>query len=240
MHPYYEKNKKKFRKEMDGFLRLIARELEEATGQKYKSLLEEIWACYERDFLENFPYIGGSKSSGTKNLTGAYCFVAMGEVCRKTFGMSLEDWGFLTTTCYRRYFEKIPKGLAELAGRMMMRHPGIVNRMLKKKDAKNAANAAKYPGSFETQIQPPTAEYPAVYYMTVCPLANFARKYGYMDYMPYICNLDYVMFEVLQVPFYREKTCAAGDGCCDFKIKANAPVQRAWPCHGRTPGDPLK
>ena len=27
-------------------------------------------------------------------------------------------------------------------------------------------------------------------------------KYGYEEYMPYLCNLDYVMFRVLGAPLY--------------------------------------
>ena len=239
MHPYYNDNRKKFRKEMNGFLSLIRKELEEKTGEDYTILIEKIWNVYQSGMLENFPYIGGDQSSGTHNLTGAFVFVAMGEVCRKEYGMTLEDWGYLTTLCYRRYFDKIPGWLAILAGKLFKK-TRLVNKMLKMKDKKNAENAKKYPGSFETKTQQPTEECPANYHTLVCPLANFAKDYGYMDYMPYLCNLDYVMFERIQVPFYREHTCADGDGYCDFKMKAGAPVNSSWPCHQLTEGDPLK
>ena len=239
MHPYYEKNQQKLKKAMDGYLKLIAPELTDATGQPYPQLLEQIWTCYRQDFLERFPYIGGDKASGTRNLTGAYVFVAMGEVCRNSYGMTLEQWGKLTTECYQRFFARIPGFLTRLAGKLMGK-PKLIYKLLQKKDQKNAANAARNPGSFVTQVQPPTQEYSAIYHTKVCPLCNFARDYGYMEYMPYLCNLDYVMFAALQVPFYREKTCAAGDDCCDFKMKPGAPINPAWPCHSLTPGDPLK
>ena len=239
MHPYYAENKKKFRKEMNGFLHLIQKELEDAAGIPYARLLEEIWTCYEEQFLEHFPFIGGDKSSGTRNLTGAFQFVAMGEVCRKSYGMTLEQWGYLTTLCYQRYFEKIPPFVAKLMGKLLQ-NTGLVTRLLRRKDEKNAANAARNPGSFVTRVQPPMKDYPVIYNTEVCPLCNFARDMGYMEYMPYICNLDYVMFGAMGVPFYREKTCAAGDGCCDFKLKPGAPIQPSWPCHSLTPGDPLK
>ena len=239
MHPYYADHRKKFKKAMNGYLKLISKELEAATHRPYPELLEEIWTCYENDFLENFPYIGGDKASGTRNLTGAFMFVAMGEVCRKSYGMTLEQWGFLATQCYERYFARIPGFLAKLMGRLMGKTK-LVTKMLLKKDVKNAANAAENPGSFVTRVQPPTKEYPVIYHTVVCPLSNFAKEHGYMEYMPYLCNLDYVMFAAIGVPFYREKTCAAGDGCCDFKMKPGAPVNPAWPCHSLTPGDPLK
>ncbi len=55
-------------------------------------LLEEIWTYYEENLLEFFPYIGGDDVSGTSNLTGAYCFVAMGEVMKK-YGIEIHEAG---------------------------------------------------------------------------------------------------------------------------------------------------
>lgn len=238
MHPYYEKNQARLKKELEHWLKPVGPELEQRTGCRFSDLLEQIWECYRSQMLERFPYIGGDKSSGTRNLTGAYSFVAMGVVCRQ-YGLSLEEWGQLTTTAYQRFFEQFPAVVRRLAG-SLIRRPALVRKMLQKKDAKNAANAAENPGSFVTRVQPPTEEYPVIYHMTVCPLADFARRYGYMEYMPYLCNLDYAMFAALNVPFYREKTCAAGDGFCDFKLRPGAPVVPAWPCHGLDPDDPLK
>ena len=238
MHPYYMEKKAKLKKEMDGYLSLISEELEQETGKPYKELLNEVWEYYEANMLENFPYIGGDKASGTKNLTGAYAYVALGVVCRK-YGMTLERWGYLCVLSYQRLFRKIPKFARNLAGKLFGK-TNLVIKMLRKKDAKNAANAAENPGSFVTQVQEPTAEYPVIYHTKVCPLADFAAKYGYNEYIPYICNLDYAMFGELNVPFYREHTCADGDGYCDFKMKSDAPVVPAWPCHAADRNDPLK
>ncbi len=237
MHEFYAANQAKFKKDMDQLLKPIADELIKETGRTYPQLFEEVWDYYRSELLEKFPYIGGNQVSGTRNLTGAYCYIALGVVCRK-YGVSLERWGYLITLAYERYFDKIPNSIKKLTG-MLLSKPKLVNKMLRKKDAKNAANARKNPGSFETQTQEPTAEYTTIYHTTVCPLANFAKEYGYMEYMPYICNLDYVMFASFGLPFYREKTCAAGDGCCDFKFKPGAPIVPAWPCHATDENDPL-
>ena len=42
--------------------------------------------------------------------------------------------------------------------------------------------------------------------------------------MPYLCNLDYVMFGVLGVPLYRRHTCFADGDYCDFSLKPGAPL----------------
>ena len=112
----------------------------------------------------------------------------------------------------------------------MYKSPKLLNKILLKKDAKNAANAAKNPGSFETETQIlPEAGYDFSYHNLVCPLSNFARKYGYEEYMPYLCNLDYVMFGVLGAPLYREHTCFEDGDYCDFKLKIGAKPLSYWP-----------
>ena len=74
VHEYYAANRDKLKKGMDRFLSLVAPELEKESGKKYAKVFEEIWDYYERHLLERFPYVGGDKVSGTRNLTGAYYF----------------------------------------------------------------------------------------------------------------------------------------------------------------------
>ena len=62
----------------------------------------------------------------------------------------------------------------------------------------------------------------------VCPLSNFAKQYGYEAYMPYLCNLDYVMFGMLGAPLFRSRTCFEDD-FCDFKLKLGAKPLSYWP-----------
>ena len=50
-----------------------------------------------------------------------------------------------------------------------------------------------------------------------------------MTYMPYLCNLDYVMFGAFGVPLFREHTCFEDGDYCDFKLKINAQPMVYWP-----------
>lgn len=232
MHEYYAQNKDKLKRGMDTYLSLIAPELEADSGQPYAILFEETWSYYEQNLLERFPYIGGDSVSGTANLTGAYYFVAMGEVLRR-YGASMETIGRRMVQSYERYTAKIPAFARKLAARAV-NSPRLARtlftRAFQKKDRKNAANAALNPGSFETQTMvPPEEGYDFSYHNLVCPLARFARAHGYEEYMPYLCNLDYVMFDMLGVPLYREHTCFEDGDYCDFKVKCGAKVLAPWP-----------
>ena len=155
MHEYYQKNRCKLKKEMNRYFRLIRKELEKIFSKDYGQITEEIWTIYENEMLENFPYIGGDAVSGTKNLTGVYFFVAFA-LAAKPYGLSTEEWGHLTTTCFERFHAQKPAFIMKMAGKLMMR---FGTKMLHKKDSVNAANAAKYPGSFETKTQMPDTDY---------------------------------------------------------------------------------
>ncbi len=228
MHEYYRKKAPLLRKAMNGFLKPISAELENKSGKPYAVLFDEIWAHYENSMLENFPYIGGDTVSGTKNLTGAYCFVSMGEVLRR-YGVSLEEVGHLMVLAYERKFNGMP-GIVKAIAHKSFTNVKSLNRKYRKKDAQNAANAAKYPGSFETKTMiPPERGYDFSYHNLVCPLSEFAKVHGYEEYMPYLCNLDYVMFGVFGVPLFREHTCFEDGDYCDFKLKINAEPLPYWP-----------
>ena len=228
MHAYYRKNAPKLKKAMNGLLKPIAEELEQYSAKSYAAVLEEIWQHYEKNMLERFPYIGGDDVSGTKNLTGAYCFVSMGEVLKR-YGVSLEEIGHLMVLAYERKFNGMP-GIVKAIAHKSFTNVKSLNRKYQKKDAQNAANAAQYPGSFETKTMiPPEAGYDFSYHNLVCPLSNFAKAHGYEEYMPYLCNLDYVMFGAFGVPLFREHTCFADGDYCDFKLKIDAEPLPWWP-----------
>lgn len=228
MHEYYAKKAPKLKKAMNSLLKPIAGELEKLSGKSYTAIFSDIWDHYEKNMLENFPYIGGDDVSGTGNLTGAYCFVSMGEVMKK-YGVGMEEIGHLMVLAYERRFNAMPAIVKTIAHKSFTNVKSL-NKKYLKKDAQNEANAAKFPGSFETRTMvPPEEGYDFSYHNLVCPLSNFARAHGYEEYMPYLCNLDYVMFGAFGVPLFREHTCFEDGDYCDFKLKIDAEPMPYWP-----------
>lgn len=228
MHEYYAKKTTKLKKAMNGLLKPVSEELEKYSGKSYSDIFSEIWEHYEHNMLENFPYIGGDNVSGTGNLTGAYCFVSMGEVLKR-YGVQMEEIGHLMVLAYERRFNAMP-GIIRTVAHKSFTNVKSLNKKYLKKDAQNAANAAENPGSFETKTMiPPEKGYDFSYHNLVCPLSDFAKAHGYEEYMPYLCNLDYVMFGVFGVPLYREHTCFEDGDYCDFKLKLDAEPMEYWP-----------
>lgn len=131
MHEYYRKSAGKLKKTMNGYMSLIKPELESICRKPYDDILSEIWHVYETDMLERFPFIGGNKVSGTKNLTGAYMFAAMGEVL-KNYGTDTMESGHLMVMIYERNIMKMPAFVRKIMGRIFI-DPKLLNKMFLKK-----------------------------------------------------------------------------------------------------------
>ena len=59
-------------------------------------------------------------------------------------------------------------------------------------------------------------EYGAYYHFTRCPLNTFARKYGFLEILPVMCNMDYLTANLMHATLHRERTLATGGKLCDY------------------------
>ena len=49
-----------------------------------------------------------------------------------------------------------------------------------------------------------------------CPLADYAKKNGYMDLLPHMCAVDQLVPELFHAKLIRTHTCALGSDSCDY------------------------
>lgn len=54
------------------------------------------------------------------------------------------------------------------------------------------------------------------YHFTQCPLNNFARKEGYLEVLPVMCDIDYLTAKLMHFTLHREQTLAGGGTKCDY------------------------
>ena len=70
---------------------------------------------------------------------------------------------------------------------------------------------------YEMDVAPYENSKPIYYEFTACPAAEFAKRFGFADIMPALCNVDYASMELLHARLVRTTTCV--DGCrCDYTI----------------------
>ncbi|MCD7728802.1 MAG: L-2-amino-thiazoline-4-carboxylic acid hydrolase [Clostridia bacterium] len=54
------------------------------------------------------------------------------------------------------------------------------------------------------------------YYFTRCPLNDYARKFGYQEILPVMCELDFILAKLYHADLYRKHTLAEGGTVCDY------------------------
>ena len=54
------------------------------------------------------------------------------------------------------------------------------------------------------------------YHFTRCPLNDFARREGYIEVLPVMCEIDLLSAELMHAKLIRTQTLASGGDCCDY------------------------
>ena len=70
---------------------------------------------------------------------------------------------------------------------------------------------------YEMHVRPQAAGEPIYYEFTACPTADFAKKFGLLEVLPALCNVDYAGMALIRAKLVRITTCGNGDKC-DYTI----------------------
>ena len=54
------------------------------------------------------------------------------------------------------------------------------------------------------------------YHFTQCPLNTFARKEGYLEVLPVMCDVDHLTAKLMHFDLHRQHTLASGGEVCDY------------------------
>ena len=54
------------------------------------------------------------------------------------------------------------------------------------------------------------------YHFTQCPLNTFARREGYEEVLPVMCDIDYLTAKLMHLKLHREQTLVSGGSVCDY------------------------
>lgn len=77
-------------------------------------------------------------------------------------------------------------------------------------------------------VRPQAAGEPIYYEFTACPTADFAKKFGLLEVLPALCNVDYTGMALIRAKLVRTTTCGNGDKC-DYTICGDGTVSPAAP-----------
>ena len=69
----------------------------------------------------------------------------------------------------------------------------------------------------EMHVRPERPGEPIYYEFTACPTADFAKKFGLLEVLPALCNVDNAGMALIRAKLVRTTTCGNGDKC-DYTI----------------------
>ena len=89
-------------------------------------------------------------------------------------------------------------------------------RSYQKKAERFRGNA--WGNTWKIRLNPENHEKGIAFAYDTCPLNDFARRHGYIDFLPNLCMIDHVTYGAAHGKLIRHKTLAGGDGECNYWI----------------------
>ena len=222
---YYVSQRDKLLKGLDGFARLIRPELAVRYGEQTATRLHQDALAEYETLLLQFPYIGGKENPLTTNLVQAGYVLALYRALQ-AYGGTVEEAGELSHLAMTRKLHQIPAFLRHWMARRKFT-PRNIQTM---KQRAQISQQRRYPGDWVFEvIEGDGQTFDVGMDYTECGIEKFMRRQGAANLTPYLCNLDYVTFGATGLGLVRTKTLGWGCDCCDFRIRRNGTVPRAWP-----------
>lgn len=174
-----------------------------------------------RVLIPGLPDIGGRSNPESLSMVLAPWALALYRVVQR-HGGSLEDAG-----------EVIHYSLQKLIGRIPHRMRVSMGRSRTKEMAEKKARwfaEHHYPDNWVYEVVDGAGQ-PFDFGLdaTQCAIVHYVHAQGADELTPYLCDLDYVMFEALGIGLTRTKTLAWGCDRCDFRVTKSGTTTSTWP-----------
>ncbi|MGB7961383.1 MAG: L-2-amino-thiazoline-4-carboxylic acid hydrolase [Propionicimonas sp.] len=174
-----------------------------------------------RALIPSLPDIGGRGNPESMAMVLAPWALALYRVVQR-HGGSLEDAG-----------EVIHYSVQKLYGRIPHRMRLAMGRSSTKENAKRKARwfaEHHFPDNWVYEVVDGDGQlFDFGLDATQCAIVNYFRTQGADELTPYLCDLDYVLFEALGVGLTRTKTLGWGCDRCDFRVKNPGKTTSTWP-----------
>ena len=176
----------------------------------------EISDTYER-FVRESPDIGGKDNPMAHNFYGSLAAFAYYECTGRT--MTPEQ---ITDMCFGMMManreNKHPLEKVNLNNKLVRGAIHAVFGLRAKKLNKHKADGT-WANTWGMEINPLKHREGISIHLVGCPIADFAKKNGYSELMPYFCDTDKAVMEAFGGRLYRDHTVAEGYEDCDYWIK---------------------
>lgn len=165
-----------------------------------------------RDFVEKAPDIGGKENNMSNNLYMALAVFSFYEAVDRK--ISPQDLKKLIT-------EYMPKNIPVISAVIDFNKPKNQQKLKERYEKYKALsdeklNNGEWGNSWRVELNPHNRKKGVAFDLVGCPLADFARKYGYTEIMPVLCDFDYLTASLMHARLIRKHTVADGSEYCDY------------------------
>lgn len=183
---------------------------------------EELWENTKRiyeSFVRELPYTGGSKNFMAHSLYDSIACFAYWEAMPGDQKETVEEFTQTVALVFNgdtagkkrnpEFFTANNRPLLKVVGGLLRIVFAPMNRMV---------DAGKWNNAWRVKINPDKPKEGLQVVLVGCPIVDFARKHGYMDLMPAMCNPDYESMPEFGIHLIRPKTVGMGYEICDYHL----------------------
>lgn len=181
------------------------------SGSEVKHFWNKTLELY-KSFVEEAPDIGGKENNMSNNLYMALAVFAFYEAADKR--ITPEELKKLMT-------EYMPKSIPVVSAFLDFNKPKNQEKLRIRYEKYKALsddklNNGEWGNSWRVELNPHNRKKGVAFDLVGCPLADFAKKHGYAEIMPVLCDFDYLTASLMHARLIREHTVAEGNEYCDY------------------------
>lgn len=173
-------------------------------------------ACQEYEIiLPQIPFIGGKKNRWTTDLLESAQILALLRAMQG-YGITLGETVKVLHEGMQIRLASYPRFLLKLMGKVQF------SRLFLKRLQQQAAETHKrtYPNNFVAEVVIGDGkEFDWGIDFTECAIHKFYRAQNALEFLPYVCRLDYLTSTAFGIGLVRTKTLANGDERCNPRLK---------------------
>lgn len=205
---------------MDKYLKMLEPSMKKWLSKHYSpEEAEERWertVTLDEKWIREEGDLGGKKNLMASNLLEAYAFFAFYDAVDRNFGK--DDLNALIDGA----MGKSIRMLGRLDLNRLLKRRWVV-RLIYRFFGNYARKADDHRGrdwgnTWKIRLNPEKREKGIAFVFDTCPLNDFARRHGYIDFLPNLCYIDQITCAAAHGKLIRHKTLADGDGECNYWI----------------------
>lgn len=197
--------------------KVLTERLETRFGKEQGKILWKKTKKIYEDFVQELPYTGGSRNFMAHSLYDSIACFAYWEAMPEGQKETVEEFTETVALVFNGDTSKKKRNPEFLTANnkiLLKAAAGIMRLVFAPLNRK--VDSGKWNNAWRIKINPDKQKPGLQMVLVGCPIVDFAKKHGYMELMPAMCNPDYENMPELGIHLIRPKTVGMGYDICDY------------------------